>query len=95
MPRGTQKFTGACGMIVIVPIYAFMANALAQRRTLQHTLGLVQALCEAALGMARIVAMMPSVRWAENPIQERNFIRPFVLKPHPTRGFAATRPAGR
>ncbi|MGH6793936.1 MAG: hypothetical protein ACREDH_01725 [Methylocella sp.] len=41
--------------------------APAQTRLLLHAAGLVQARCFAAIGIARIVPVMPPIRWKEKP----------------------------
>jgi Protein of unknown function (DUF2842) len=67
MLRGTRKFTGASVMIGFVPIYALVAMALAQTDPSRHAPGLVEVLCDAALGMARIVPVVPLISWMERP----------------------------
>lgn len=66
--RGTREFTGTSMITVFVRVYALVAEALAQACPLQHAPGLVQALCyDAALGMARIVPVMPLIRCMQEP----------------------------
>jgi Protein of unknown function (DUF2842) len=67
MCRGPRKFIGASLMIGFVPIYALVAMALAQTHPLRHAPGLVEVLCDAALGMAGIVPVMPPISWMERP----------------------------
>jgi Protein of unknown function (DUF2842) len=67
MRRRFRKLIGTSVIIAFVPVYAFVAMALAQARPVQEAAVLIQVLCYAALGMAWIVPVMPLIRWMEKP----------------------------
>ena len=94
MRRSTRKFAGTSVIIGFVPVYALVAMALAQARPVQEAAVLIQVLCYAALGLASIAPAMPLIRWMETRSGNVKSSVRFVIKPHPTRGSAATRPAG-
>ena len=94
MRRGTRKFTGTSVIIGFVPVYALVAAPLAQARPVQEAAVLIQVLCHAALGVAWFVPVMPLIMdGATRPGTVTSSVR-FFIKPHPSRGSAATQPAG-
>jgi hypothetical protein len=62
-----RKLIGTIVMILFVPVYAFVAMALAQARPLREAPMLIQILCYAGLGLVWIVPLMPLIKWIEKP----------------------------
>src|SRR3984893_19598135 len=71
--RAIRQFAGTSVIIGFVPVYALVAMALAQARSVQEAAVLIQVMCYAALGMAWIVPVRPLIRWMES----RDVVRPF------------------
>jgi hypothetical protein len=67
MRQRIRKFIGTSMIIGFVPVYAFVAAALAQARPVREAPGLIQILCFAGLGLAWIVPLMPLIKWMEKP----------------------------
>ena len=67
MRRRTRKLAGAAVMIGFVIVYAMIAMALAQARSVQGASSLVQTLVYVVLGLSWILPLMPLIAWMERP----------------------------